>query len=143
MALGYWVGVDWAAVINNDKKENDMSEIDVRVGDVWLDEDGDELNVFKIHGDRAAIWYITTGRGMIASTRPLGTISCWKLIERDGKKMREFEEDGWYPVSRKIGSLSVRLRQYRNGRMKDTWGNEFAVSLYSWIGEKINLQDLK
>jgi len=131
----------------NQKESDDMSEVkevqEVKVGDVWLDSDGDELNVVKVVDGRAASWYMDDGLHLRSIVFTVDHFSTFKLIERDGKEIREFEY-GFYPCQL-AGTLVRVIRLYSplHNKMRAEDGGYDSLDTYDWIGEKIELGDLK
>jgi len=115
---------------------NDMSE--VKVGDVYLMTDADTITVSKIYNGRAAGWYIGTLNALQSASYPLDLFNRMKLIERDGKRIREFEENCYYMVN------GEEIHQYINGKLYSCGlAIGYPVSIYTHVGEKINLGELK
>ena len=136
-------GVEWPMVFGDITvkiKENDM--ITVKVGDVWEDSDGDLLNVVKIMDDVVAVWYINDADDLCGGDFSLDYIRHTELIERNGEKVSAFEDGAWYPVyinDKKV----IRCYDGLSGKMRNEQGRRYRVEEYDWIGEKINLEDLK
>lgn len=132
-------GVEWPVRLNDVKKENYMSEIEVRVGDVWSINDGEDITITKVDDTRISSWYYGTNGVLYSYSNRIKVVTDdYKLIERDGKKISEFEEGAWYPVNHE------EIHQYRAGLLHNSrGGGGYLPDTYSWIGEKINLKELK
>jgi len=138
-------GVEWPCYFTIKlKKENDMSEKqEVKAGDVWRHSVG-LFHIVNVHNGMAAYWSIDR-RGdlgaQVYSTN--GLIGVAELIERDGKRVREFEY-GYYPCQ--IGGTnykSIRLYSPQYNKMRALDGKYHSLDTYEWIGKKINLEELK
>tara|TARA_R110000744_G_scaffold113959_4_gene213204 strand:+ start:422 stop:802 length:381 start_codon:yes stop_codon:yes gene_type:complete len=116
----------------------------VEAGDVWLNEDGDHINVVKVHLGQYAAWYL----GRFGSSLNTVTCECESLIEngslvsRGGVKHLVLEDGAVYPAMI-IGETSTVIRLYDcyNDVMKDFDGNSWSTEVYSWIGKKIKVDN--
>jgi len=113
-----------------------MSET-VKAGDVWSHK-GVDLNVARVHGGRVAYWFLDDGELAVETSSIEDLIRAFTLIERDGKPVRHFVQNVWYPC--RIGQTRYVLeyldddlfRKYTNGSPEHMHVNQFDA-----IGEAI------
>jgi len=121
----------------------DMKQ-DIQVGDVWANNDV-EFNIVMLFSRRVAYWFIDSdGKlGGCDSLIPIFTKQN-RLVKRDGKPVREFEEGAFYPV--KFGEPARDVARFMGGRFYATFhyntggpDMSYEESELSYIGPRIEV----